>query len=322
MPCIAFSSIASAETDNQDLKQQVDMLQKKVDMLSAQQNAPAAPGGHEYLERKAGKGITFLTHGGEISIYGNLDVSADYVTNGLNGAPNNTGAPLSSPYGKNGYMAAISGTSTSYIGFSSKDWGSVKGGKGFAPYHTSTNPLNPFGGKLGNMNVIMGNSGGDNRVEFGSPLEHNILYNSPNYSGFSYAVLFAPGMNRAVDSSAIPSGSSDCAGGNIPGSGGSGSITSPIGCNDGAFSNVFSANVVYDNKQDWYLTAAFESHQNVNRSSDIAAAGLVPTAQELQLAAMDVATETAAKVGAMYKFNSTGTSIGGIFESMKRNVLA
>src|SRR5665647_892847 len=377
MPCIAFSSIASAETDNQDLKQQVDMLQKKVDMLSAQQNAPAAPGGHEYLERKAGKGITFLTHGGEISIYGNLDVSADYVTNGLNSAPDNgIGTPgQTAPYGKNGYMPAISGNSTnigmrgfqsiagwdstkliwqvqanyaatvnsgskltnsnqsnavsgtlasgtSYIGFSSKDWGSVKGGKGFAPYATSSNPLNPFGGKLGNMNVIMGNSGGDNRVEFGSPLEHNILYNSPNYSGFSYAVLFAPGMNRAVDSSAIPSGSSDCAGGNIPGSGGSGSITSPIGCNDGAFSNVFSANVVYDNKQDWYLTAAFESHQNVNRSSDIAAAGLVPTAQELQLAAMDVATETAAKVGAMYKFNSTGTSIGGIFESMKRNVLA
>lgn len=89
MPCMAFSSIASAETDNQDLKQQVDMLQKKVDMLSAQQNAPAAPGGHEYLERKAGNGVTYLTRGGEVSIYGNLDVSLDYVSNGLNSAPDN-----------------------------------------------------------------------------------------------------------------------------------------------------------------------------------------------------------------------------------------
>ncbi len=376
---IGFSSIASAETDNQDLKQQVDMLQKKVDMLSAQQNAPAAPGGHEYLERKAGKGITFLTHGGEISIYGDLDVSADYVTNGISGAPDNgignNGGAGTGPFGKTGYMPAISGNNTnigmhgfqsiagwdstkliwqvqanyaatvnsgtkltnsnqsnavsgtlasgtSYIGFSSKDWGSVKGGKGFAPYATSTNPLNPFGGKLGNMDVIMGNSGGDNRVEFGSPLEHNIMYNSPNYNGFSYAALFAPGMNRAFDSSAIPSGSSDCAGGNIPGSGGAVSPTGIFACDDGAFSNVFSANVVYDNKQDWYLTAAFESHQNVNRSSDIAPGTTNGGYTDLQLASMDTANETAAKVGAMYKFNSTGTSIGGIFESMKRNVPA
>jgi len=370
---IGFSSIASAQTDNQDLKQQVDMLQKKVDMLSAQQNAPAAPGGHEYLERKAGKGITFLTHGGEISIYGDLDVSADYVSNGLNGAT--IGSSGNTPYGKGGYMAAISGNSTnvgmrgaqavagwdstkfvwqvqanyavtvnpgtkltnsnssdavsgtlgsgtSYIGFSSKDWGTLKAGKGFSAYALSTNPFNPFGGELGNMNVIMGNSGGDNRVEFGTPLEHVITYVSTNHDGFSYSAQFAPGQNRATDSSAIPSGSVDCAGGNIPGSGGSIGPNGVWGCNDGSFSNVFSANVVYDNKQDWYLTAAYESHQAVNRSSDIAPLTSYGGYSDVQLAAMDVATETAAKVGAMYKFNSTGTSIGGIFESMKRNVPA
>jgi len=231
----------------------------------------------------------------------------------------NSGTKLTNSNQSNTVSGTI-GSGTSYIGFASKDWGYTKVGKTFGPYQLSTKALNPFGGKLGNMNVIMGNSGGDNRVEFGSPLEHSIWYGSPNYNGFSYAALFAPGMNRAVDSSAIPSGSSDCAGGNIPGSGGSVSPNGTFDCNDGSFSNVFSASVVYDNKQDWYLTAAYESHQNVNRSGDIASGTLGYT--DAQLTAMDTANESAAKVGAMYKFKSTGTSIGGIIESMKRDVPA
>ncbi len=380
--CIGLSGIARADNDNQGLQQQVDMLKKQVDTLSArlteQPSAPAAPGGNEYLVRKPGKGITFLTRGGEVSIYGNLDVSVDDVSNGISGATNNgvgnNGGLGTGPFGNTGYMPDISGNNTnvgmrglqsvggwdttkfvwqvqanyavtvnpgtkltnsnesdavsgtlgsgtSYIGFASKDWGSLKAGKTYAPYANATNALNPFGGELGNMNVIMGNSGGDNRVEFGTPLEHAVWYGSTDHNGFNYAVLFAPGQNRATDSSAIPSGSSDCAGGNIPGSGGTfNPVTGVYECDDGSFSNVFSANVVYDNKQDWYLTAAYESHQAVNRTSDLASGANGYTLA--QLVDMDVAQETAAKVGAMYKFTSTGTSIGGIFESMKRNVPA
>ena len=115
---IGFSSIASAETDNQDLKQQVDMLQKKVDILSThlseQQNAPAAPGGHEYIERKAGDGMTFFTRGGEVSIYGNLDISVDDTTKGISHmtAP---GTGEVTPAGNGGWMPAIS-TNLSYVG--------------------------------------------------------------------------------------------------------------------------------------------------------------------------------------------------------------
>jgi len=86
--------------------------------------------------------------------------------------------------------------------------------------------------------VIMGNTGGDNRVEFGTRLAHAIWYESPNWSGVSFSALWSPGQNRADDSSNIASGEPECSGGNVPGSGGL-----PVACNDGAYSDAFSAGV-------------------------------------------------------------------------------
>lgn len=229
---------------------------------------------------------------------------------------------------------AVSGsmtTGTSYIGLGSKGQGAVKIGKTFAPYALSTNIFNPFAGQLGSMNVVMGNTGGDNRVEFGTLLEHSIWYESPNWNGLSFAGLFSPGQNRASDSGAIPAGSSNCNGGNIPGSGGliggNGVLTTavpiPDACNDGGFNNALSASVVYDDKTAWYVVGAVEEHQNVNRGSDLFGTVLIPTiAQAQALYPLDVANETAAKLGVLYRFQSTGTTIGGIYESMRRNVPA
>ena len=55
----------------------------------------------------------------------------------------------------------------SFVGLAGKDWGSVMIGKSETPYKTSTDRLNPFSGMLGDYRVMIGNSGGDNRVEFG-----------------------------------------------------------------------------------------------------------------------------------------------------------
>jgi hypothetical protein len=182
---------------------------------------------------------------------------------------------------------------------------------------------------LGSMNVMMGNSGGDNRVEFGTLMEHSIWYESPAWNNISFAALFSPGQNRATDSSGIPQGSSNCNGGNIPGSGGTVNPAGVYGCNDGGFSNAFSTSLVYDDKKAWYAVAAYELHQNVNRSSDIPGYPTdpsVPVPQinqaytNAQLNTMDTGNESAAKVGLMYHFQSTGTRIGGVFESMKRNI--
>jgi predicted porin len=209
----------------------------------------------------------------------------------------------------------------SYIGLAG-EWGAIKIGKTDAPYKNSTAMFNPFAGQIGDYSVIMGNSGGDNRVEFGTRLDHSLWYESPVIAGFQWNLLFSPGQNRSNNSDNIAAGESDCSGGNIPGSGG----TFPPACNDGAFSDAVSTNLSYTNGG-FYATAAYERHFRVNRQSDISGMfGFVPdpttgTPNILALYNGDVADEDAFKVGALYKF-STKTTVGGIFESMHRYVPA
>ena len=374
---VGICGTARAQSESETLKQQMEALQRQMDELrgkleqvlkkqaetpaapaAAQAPAPAAPavaaGTHEFLERKQGDGVTFFTRGGELTLYGNLDLSVDYTTKGIGGMTVD-GVP---PVGRTGWMGAISsnisyvgvrgfqtlgdsfpahfvyqletqidvsassGTSASnsntsavvkggltsrnsFIGLASPSWGAVKIGKTDAPYKNSTAMMNPFSAELGDYAVIMGNSGGDNRVEFGTRLDHAIWYESPNWNGFSFNALVAPGQNRAYDNSNLASGEVDCAGGNVPGSGGL-----PVACNDGAYGSAYSANVAY-RTGGLYLTAAYELHKGVNRTSDLPA--FDPN---------DVANEHAAKFGVQYRIASTGTTLNGIYERMDRNVPA
>ena len=183
----------------------------------------------------------------------------------------------------------------SFIGLAAPSWGAVKIGKTDAPYKNSTAMMNPFSAELGDYAVIMGNSGGDNRVEFGTRLDHAIWYESPNWSGFSFNALVSPGQNRANDNSNLAAGDVDCAGGNVPGSGGL-----PVACNDGSYGAAYSGKVAY-RTGGLYVTAAYELHKGVNRTSDLAA--FDPN---------DVADEHAVKVGARYRIASTGTTLNGI----------
>ncbi len=343
------------------MKKQIEELQAQIKKLEQKQAQPQAPsqaapaGGGEFLQRKSGDGFTFFTRGGEAKIYGNLDLSIDTSTKGISGFTDTNGNP---PFGNGGWMPAIatnlsyvgirgfqklgdmpfdfvyqletaidisatsgdvttnSNTSNvvkgaltsrnSYIGLADpKTWGAVKIGKSLAPYYNSTSRMNPFAGMVGSYTVIMGNTGGDNRVEFGNRMDHAIWYESPKWSGFSFNVLASPGQNRASDNSNVAAGESDCAGGNIPGSGGLG-----VACNDGSFGTAYSGDMVYQNGG-LYLTAAYELHKGVNRTSDLAV--FDPN---------DVANEYAWKGGVQYEFKSTGTTIGGIWEAMRRDVPA
>jgi predicted porin len=313
--------------------------------------APAAPTGAEPLQRKPGEGFTILTRGGEATLYANLDLSLDTSDKGISDLRAPDG---SAPVGNGGWMADISsnisyagirgfqslgnfpanfiyqletqidvsassGTSSSnsntsqvvkggltsrnsFIGLGSPSWGAVKIGKTDAPYKNSTSIMNPFNGMWGDYAVIMGNSGGDNRVEFGTRLDHSIWYDSPNWSGAQFSVLFSPGQNRASDNSNLAAGEVDCTGGNIPGSGGT-----PAACNDGAFGNAFSTSLSY-RFDAFYGAVAYELHSKVNRTSDL------PTYD-----AGDIADEHAVKIGAQYRF-STGTTVGGIYEQLRRDV--
>jgi hypothetical protein len=166
----------------------------------------------------------------------------------------------------------------------------------------------------------MGNTGGDNRVEFATRLDHAIWYESPSLYGLQFNALFAPGQNRDTDSSNIAAGESDCAGGNVPQSGGN----QPIACNDGAFSNAFSANLSYT-REAFYATVSYERHEAVNRQSDITAIfgasslATLPTAYAQNLFNENVGADDAFNVGALYHF-ATRTTVGGIFEMMHRYV--
>ena len=347
--------------------------------------------GHGFLEHKKGNPLTFYTPGGEITGYGNIDVSVDDTTKALGGNINNnpafTGGSEPFPIGNFGWLPAVSSNSSylgvrgfqqlpnfpanfvyqlevgfdvsstpglkqtnsqisdnvngalfnrnTYIGFASPEFGAIKIGKTTAPYERSTGGFNPFAGEIGDMHVIMGNTGGDNRVEFATRLDHSIWYESPTIGGFQWNVLFSPGQNRSPISDNIASGESDCTGGNDPTSGG----LFPNGCNDGAFSNAISANLSYTNGP-FYATVAYERHSNVNRQSDISgiygigssgqttftlatcapgSAGCFPNGTQQNVFNADVADEDAFKVAALYTF-PTKTTVGGIFEMMHRYV--
>jgi predicted porin len=206
----------------------------------------------------------------------------------------------------------------SYIGLASPSWGALKVGKTDAPYKTSTAAFNPFVGELGDYAVVMGNTGGDNRVEFGTRLDHSLWYESPTFGGgLAFNLLVSPGQNRSGNSDNIGAGESDCAGGNVPESG----ADFPVACNDGSFSNAVSTSLSYTNGP-LYITAAYEIHQKVNRQSDIAAiygvtSSTFPNATAQNLFNQDVGAEDAAKIGVLYKF-PTDTTVGAIVETMHR----
>jgi hypothetical protein len=155
------------------------------------------------------------------------------------------------------------GYGDTYVGIQEKGWGKLKIGTTYAPYKSSTDRMNPFSGMLGDYAAIMGNSGGDNRVEFGTRLDHSIWYESPKFGGmFSFDLLISPGANRTYDNVVQSAGSPDCSGGNTPGSG-----NLPQNCDDGGFGTAYSADLKFE-AGGFYATAAWELHHAVNRNSD------------------------------------------------------
>jgi predicted porin len=240
------------------------------------------------------------------------------------------------------------GLGDTYIGLQQKDWGKLKFGELLMPYRTSTDRLNPFAGQLGDISVVMGNTGGDNRVEFGTRMDHVVLYNSPTWQGVSFDAAYAFGQNPDPYNNLMPLGSPDCTGSNNPGSG-----NLFLNCDDGGFNWAFSADVKYETGP-LYLTAAYELHSQVNRSSDgigsnspyyaalapctaaspsplldcadfLAFAAEFPGAAAVSSppysVAYDVADEWAMKVGGQYRFDF-GLTISAMWEEMHRNVPA
>ena len=175
-------------------------------------------------------------------------------------------------------------------------FGSFKVGKSDAPYKLSTGRMDPFSATVGDYNSIIGNTGGENRAEFDTRLNHAMWYDSPNMGAFSFSALYAPGQNRSTDNSAAASGEPDCTGGNQP------------TCNDGSFGDAISIAGRF-NSGPLYAIAAYEVHKKVNRTGD--EAGTVPAG------AVGVVDETGEKIGAQYKLSNT--TLNAIYERLTRN---
>lgn len=338
--------------DDSDIKMRLEKIEKDVGAIKDQQIKDK----EQAISRDTGaEGLTWNFYGGKVSIYGLVDVSLDYVNNGLNeNVINGT-----HPTGDNGWLTQIAtnlayigirgshplgvgtlqgvfqietevgysytpgpnptttdqtnkngfGSRNSYIGFADY-WGALKVGKNDAPYKTSTARMDPFDRTLGDYNSIIGNTGGDNRAEFDTRISHAIWYESPNFHGLNFAILWSPGQNRGVENDWWDKGEPTCRGG----------ISGPTGtgqCNDGSYGDAWSASLSYDTKLPsfgaLYLVTAYELHKSVNRLGDEA-----PDVNGV-VAVTGVHDEWAWKIGAQLTIDYTNTVINAIYERTHRN---
>ena len=201
----------------------------------------------------------------------------------------------------------------SFVGVAG-DFGALKIGKTDAPMKTSSARLNPFIGTPGDYSAVIGNTGGDNRSEFGTRLDHAVWYESPNVSGFSLVALWAPGQNRSEDNSIQPAGESGCSGGNVPGSG-----ALPYGCNDGAFGTAYGVSATYE-RGPVYLTASYELHKDVNRTSDADGTTVTVAGHDYVFdKTVGIADEWGWRAGGLLKLPINGV-LGGLYEDLRRDV--
>ncbi len=206
------------------------------------------------------------------------------------------------------------GSRDSFVGVRGP-WGAVKFGKEDAPYKRVIVPLDPFYNTIGDHRSIMGNSGGDNRAEFEGRISHAIWYESPDYKGIGFSVLFSPGQNRSSDNGAYARGEPNCTGGNgaftlsfqnSPNVAEGADLYSVVPpdinpCNDGAWSNTLSTALTLKS-HGLYAFGAYEHHAAVNRTTDL----------------VGVADEGAWRFGLSYTLAKTGTTGSFIYEALKR----
>ena len=108
---LAFVCAGTVRADTvDDLKAQMEILQKQLDQVKTQlynmqqEKKKEEKEGGNFVRTKPGNALTFLVGGGEVTLYGHVDVSLDDQTSGLSGFINN-GKPVT---GRNGWVPDIS----------------------------------------------------------------------------------------------------------------------------------------------------------------------------------------------------------------------
>lgn len=234
------------------------------------------------------------------------------------------------------------GLGDTYVGFQKKGWGRLRFGEMLGPYAVSSQRLNPFGSSLGGTGIMMGNTGGDNRNEFGTRMDHLMAYDSPVWGGFSFDIAYDFGQQVTYNNVTVPLGSPDCSGSNAPGSG-----NLFDNCDDGGFDDAWSGDIKFEHGP-VYLVAAYELHKKVNRNSDgigsnnpiyayllathsslldfdtyntFAAENPGAAAATTPPYLTDIADEKAFRFGGQYRFDF-GLTVDALFEHMFRSLPA
>src|SRR5471032_2800599 len=116
---LALACMGSAHADQlSDLQSKLDAMQRQIQELQAQigsvkkaQEKQEQPAPSPGVSMKPGNDLIFQVGGGEIQLYGHVDVSLDTQTNGMSGFING-GQPVT---GKNGWVPDVS-SNLSYFG--------------------------------------------------------------------------------------------------------------------------------------------------------------------------------------------------------------
>lgn len=351
-------ALADSKTDQQ-LKAQINALQQQLDALKSSMNQVQTQQSSQQatiqkvtdqqakqeesaalFSRKPGDDLIFQIGKSEVQIYGHVDVSYDYMKNGLAGA---TGAT-----GNNGWLSDIS-SNLSYFGmrgnrpltddlsgvFQFESEISYAATPGTSDKGADT-AAQKFG--LGGRNSYVGlQSKSMGAIKAGKtdtpykiasarldPFASTVGdYNSimGNTGGdtraefdtrMSHSIWYESPKFSGVQVSALFSPGQNRSTNGLSYAMGEPSCTggNTGDCTDGAWKNAYSLSATYEGGP-LYAFGAYERHQSVNRSGDDAVAGD---------GSVGIADESAWKLGVQYKVTSR-TIVDAIYEKMKRDAI-
>lgn len=329
------------------LQRQVSELQAQMKtMAAAPQKAPEPAASTAGVSLKPGDGLTFqIGANSEVTLYGHVDVSADYQTNGLSNAVGATGnnswvsdvSSNSSFFGVRGsrqlnddlkavfqfetevMYAATTGTSDQ-----APDGTAQKSGLGSRNSFVGLQSARLGAIKLGKTDTPYKVSTGRMDPFANSVADYNSIMGNTGGDARAefdlrtpHSIWYeSPKWNGVFFGALVSPGQNRSTDGlqyalgepDCTGGNSVGPQNPPSGCNDGSFGTAYSAALAYE-MGPIYATAAYELHKSVNRSGDDLAPGSV-----------GIANESAFKVGVQYTL-AEATTLNFIWEKMKRNAI-
>ena len=194
---------------------------------------------------KPGNDLTFQVGGGELTLFGHVDVSVDYQTNGMSGYKNG-GQTVT---GNNGWLSDVS-SNLSFFGI-----------RGERPINSDLKALFQFETEV----AYAATPGASDQAPDGTAQKFSL--------GSRNSYVGSPGQNRSTNTGLYAQGEPNCTGSNSS-AGLNGNAGQPTSCADGSFGTAYSVALTYE-AGPLYVTGGYELHKSVNRIGDETVAGTI-----------------------------------------------